>query len=41
MDCIDLFGWTATVLALGCVWMNNRRRRACFVLWLVSNALRS
>jgi len=36
---IDIAGWTATAVALTGVWMNNRRRRACFVLWMVSNAL--
>ena len=38
-DLIDIVSWTATAIALVGVWMNNRRRRACFVLWLISNAL--
>ncbi len=38
-DFIEVTGWTATAVALMGVWMNNRRRRACFVLWMVSNAL--
>ncbi len=36
---IDLVGWLATGVALAGVWMNNRRMRACFALWLVSNAI--
>lgn len=39
MDSIDVFGWTATAVALAGVWMNNKRQRACFLLWLVSNAI--
>ncbi len=39
MDWICIIGWTATAIALAGVWMNNRRRRACFALWLVSNAI--
>lgn len=39
MDLLETFGWIATAIALMGVWMNNRRRRACFVLWLASNAL--
>lgn len=38
-DILEAIGWLATVIALAGVWMNNRRRRACFILWLVSNAL--
>jgi len=35
----EVFGIIATVLAVsGCV-MNNRRRRVCFVLWIVSNVI--
>ena len=35
----ELIGWLATVVAVAGVYLNNRRRRACFVLWLVSNAM--
>jgi len=36
---IELAGWAATAVALAGVWLNNRRRRTCFALWLVSNAI--
>ncbi len=36
---ITIIGWTATAIALSGVWLNNRRLRACFLLWLISNAL--
>ena len=39
MSFIEIFGWSATAVALVGVWMNNRRRRACFALWLISNAM--
>jgi nicotinamide riboside transporter PnuC len=39
MHFVDVFGWAATAIALMGVWMNNRRWRACFVLWLISNAI--
>jgi nicotinamide riboside transporter PnuC len=39
MHFIEIFGWLATAIALAGVWMNNRRRRACFVLWLISNTI--
>ena len=39
MDVMAFIGWTATVVAILGVWLNNRRRRVCFVLWLVSNAI--
>lgn len=39
MDLASVIGWTATAVALLGVWMNNRRRRACFVFWLISNAM--
>ena len=35
----ELIGWLATVVAVAGVYLNNRRRRACFVLWLISNAM--
>ncbi|HQL74707.1 MAG TPA: nicotinamide mononucleotide transporter [Phycisphaerae bacterium] len=38
MDPFDLAGWLATLVAFVGVWLNNKRRRACFVMWLVSNA---
>ncbi len=39
MDFVSIIGWFATAVALAGVWLNNRRRRACFVMWLVSNAI--
>lgn len=36
---IEAAGWLVTVIAVGGVLLNNRRRRQCFYLWLVSNAL--
>jgi nicotinamide riboside transporter PnuC len=39
MSNIEIFGWSATAVALVGGWMNNRRRRACFAMWLVSNAI--
>jgi nicotinamide riboside transporter PnuC len=36
---VEILGWSGTAIALVGVWLNNRRRRACFVLWLVSNAI--
>ena len=35
----DAIGWLATVLALAGVWLNNHRRRSCFLLWQVSNVI--
>lgn len=39
MQFIEVVGWLATAIALAGVWMNNRRRRSCFALWLISNAM--
>jgi nicotinamide riboside transporter PnuC len=39
MHWISALGWVATAVALVGVWLNNRRRRACFALWLVSNSM--
>jgi len=39
MHAMDVIGWLATVVALLGVWLNNRRRRACFALWLISNTM--
>ncbi len=39
MTMIETTGWLATGIALVGVWLNNRRRRACFALWLVSNTM--
>ncbi len=39
MDPFDFAGWAATAVALAGVWLNNKRRRACFALWLISNAI--
>jgi nicotinamide riboside transporter PnuC len=36
---IELVGLIATVLAVTGVVLNNRRRRSCFLLWLLSNTL--
>ena len=36
---LEFIGWAATAIALAGVWLNNRQRRACFILWLISNAL--
>jgi len=36
---IELIGTIATVIAITGVICNNRRLRACFLLWLVSNGL--
>ncbi len=35
----EIVGWTVTVIAVAGVIFNNHRRRACFGLWLISNAL--
>lgn len=35
----EAIGWIATVLAVSGVWLNNRRRRICFVVWMISNAI--
>lgn len=36
---IEIIGTIATMLAVAGVYLNNRRLRACFAVWLVSNAL--
>jgi len=36
---IEIFGLVATVIAVIGVVLNNRRIRACFILWLFSNGL--
>ncbi len=38
-DVIDIAGWAASVIAVIGVWMNNKRLRACFIVWMLSNAL--
>lgn len=38
MSIIETAGWLATGIALIGVWLNNKHHRACFGLWLVSNA---
>lgn len=35
----ETIGWAITAIAVAGVVLNNRRHRACFVLWLASNAL--
>ena len=36
---MELIGAVATILAVIGVVCNNRRLRACFILWLISNGL--
>jgi nicotinamide riboside transporter PnuC len=36
---IEIFGLISTVIAVTGVLGNNRRRRWCFMMWLVSNAI--
>jgi len=36
---VETIGIIGTVLAVAGVLLNNRRRRECFYLWLVSNGL--
>ncbi len=35
----EYLGWIVTAVAVTGVVLNNRRRRACFLVWVVSNAL--
>jgi nicotinamide riboside transporter PnuC len=35
----ELLGSIATVLAVGGCILNNRRRRVCFIAWMVSNCI--
>lgn len=39
MSVIELVGILSTAIAIVGVVLNNRRLRACFVLWLASNAM--
>ena len=32
-------GWVAVVFALVGCWLNNRKVAACFLVWMVSNAI--
>lgn len=34
-----IFTWTATTIALAGTVLNCRQNRACFVLWLLTNAM--
>lgn len=36
---LELIGTITTILAVTGVVLNNRRKRACFMFWLVSNAM--
>jgi len=36
---LETIGLAATALAVTGVVLNNRKRRECFMLWLVSNSL--
>ena len=36
---IELFGIISTVIAIGGVILNNRKKRLCFSLWVMSNAM--
>jgi len=38
MAWMEIVGWAATVIAVAGVVLNNHRRRACFVVWMFSNA---
>ena len=35
----ELIGSIATVLAIAGVLANNRRKRVCFAIWVISNSL--
>jgi len=35
----EAIGMVSMVLAVAGVWLNNRKLRGCFYLWLVSNSL--
>ena len=35
---IELVGWAITVAAVGGAILNNTRRRACFLVWMATNA---
>ena len=35
----SIFTWTATAIALAGTVLNCKKVRACFVLWLVTNAM--
>ncbi len=39
LDWLAACGWTATVIAVAGVMLNNARRRECFILWIGSNSL--
>ena len=34
----EFLGWSSGIIAIAGVVLNNHRQRACFLLWLVSNA---
>lgn len=36
---IELVGTIATIVAIAGVALNNRRLRACFILWIFSNLM--
>jgi len=36
---IETIGTIATILAVIGVLLNNRRLRACFIIWFISNAI--
>ena len=36
---VEIIGTIITIIAVSGVLLNNHRRRECFYLWLVSNAL--
>ena len=36
---IELTGLFVTIIAVAGVILNNRKRRLCFILWMVSNIL--
>jgi len=39
MNPYEIIGTVSMILAVAGVWLNNRKLRSCFYLWLVSNSL--
>ncbi len=35
---MEIFTWFVSAVALAGVWLNIKKRRACFALWMFSNA---
>jgi nicotinamide riboside transporter PnuC len=36
---VEIFGTISTILAIGGVLLNNRKKIACFYVWIFSNSL--